>query len=60
MELRVICSMQDLWVIYEILKAKKVILESVHSHSGAVGADITTVVPVRGPTCGGKSQHVGN
>jgi len=49
MELHVICSMQDLWVIYEILKAKKVILESVDSHSGAVGADITTVVPVGGP-----------
>ncbi len=49
MELRVICSMQDLWVIYEILTAKKVILESVDSHSGAVGANITPVVPVGGP-----------
>jgi hypothetical protein len=44
--------MQDLWVIYEILKAKKVILEPVDSHSGAVGADITTVVPVGGPPVG--------
>jgi len=44
--------MQDLSVIYEILKAKKVILESVHSHSGALGADITTVVPVGGPPVG--------
>jgi len=46
MELRVICSVQDLWVINEVLQAKKVILESVDSHSGAVGADITAVVPV--------------
>jgi hypothetical protein len=52
MELHVICSMQDLWVIYEILQAKNVILESVDSHSGAVGADITTVVPVGGPPVG--------
>ncbi len=52
MELHVICSMQDLWVIYEILQAKKVILESVDSHSGAVGADITAVVPVGGPPVG--------
>ncbi len=52
MELRVICSMQDLWVIYEILKAKRVILESVDSHSGAVGADITTVVPIGRPAVG--------
>ncbi len=52
MELRVICSMQDLWVIYEILKAKRVILESVDSHSGAVGADIPAVVPVGGPPVG--------
>jgi hypothetical protein len=52
MELPVICSMQNLWVIYEILQAKNVILESVASHSGAVGADITTVVPVGGPPVG--------
>jgi hypothetical protein len=44
--------MQDLWLIYEILKAKKVILESVDSHSGAVGGDITIVVPVGGPPVG--------
>jgi len=44
--------MQELWVIYEILQAKKVILESVDSHSGAVGADITTVVAVGGPPLG--------
>jgi len=52
MELGVICSMQDLWVIYEILQAKKVILESVDSHSGAVGADISAIVPVGGPPVG--------
>jgi len=52
MELRVICSMQDLWVIYEVLQAKKVILGSVDSHSGAVGANITAVVPVGGPPVG--------
>ncbi|CAK9874314.1 unnamed protein product [Sphagnum jensenii] len=52
MELRVICSMQDLWVIYDLLKAKRVILESVDSHSGAVGADITTVVPIGRPAVG--------
>ncbi|CAK9855501.1 unnamed protein product [Sphagnum jensenii] len=45
-------NMQELWVIYEILQAKKVILESVGSHSGAVGADITTVVAVGGPPLG--------
>ncbi|CAK9271499.1 unnamed protein product [Sphagnum jensenii] len=45
-------SKQDLWVIYEILQAKKVILEPVDSHSGAVGADVTTVVPVGGPPVG--------
>ncbi|CAM6042274.1 unnamed protein product [Sphagnum compactum] len=45
-------STQDLWVIYEILQAKKVILESVDSHCGAVGADITAVVPVGGPPVG--------
>jgi hypothetical protein len=39
-------------VIYEVLQAKKVILESVDSHSGAVGADITAVVPVGGPLVG--------
>ncbi len=39
-------------MIYEILQAKKVILESVDSHSGAVGADITTVVAVGGPPLG--------
>jgi len=42
-------STQDLWVIYEILQAKKVILKSVDSHSGAVGADVTTAVPVGVP-----------
>jgi hypothetical protein len=52
MEWHVICSKQDLWVIYEILQAKKVILESVASHCGAVGADITTVVLVGGPPVG--------
>jgi len=41
--------MQDLWVISEVLQAKKVILESVDSHSGA---DITAVVPVGGPPVG--------
>jgi len=45
-------STQDLWVIYEILQAKKVILESVDLHSCAVGADVTTVVPVGGPPVG--------
>ncbi|CAK9209350.1 unnamed protein product [Sphagnum troendelagicum] len=45
-------NMQDLWVIYEILHAEKVILESVDSHSGAVGTDITPVVPVGGPAVG--------
>jgi len=39
-------------VIYEILQAKKVILESVDSHSGSVGADIKAVVPVGGPPMG--------
>ncbi|CAM6008636.1 unnamed protein product [Sphagnum balticum] len=52
MEFRVICSKQNLWVIYEILQAKKVILESFDSHYGAKGADITTVVPVGGPPVG--------
>jgi len=52
MELPVICSMQDLWVIYDLLRAKKVILESIDSHAGAVGADITAVVPVGGPPVG--------
>jgi hypothetical protein len=52
MEWHVICSKQDLWVIYEILQAKKVILESVDSHCGAVGADITAAVPVGVPPVG--------
>jgi hypothetical protein len=54
MELHVICSVQDLWVIYEILKAKKVSLALVDSHSGAVGADVTALSPVGGPPVGGN------
>jgi hypothetical protein len=54
----VICSKQDLkqdlWVIYEILKAKRVSLASVDSHSGAVGADVTALSPVGGPRVGGN------
>jgi len=45
---------QDLWVIYEILKAKEVRLASVNSHSGAVGADVTALSPVGGPPVGGN------
>jgi hypothetical protein len=45
---------QDLWVIYEILKAKKLSLASVDSHSGAVGADATALSPVGGPPVGGN------
>jgi len=52
MELHVMCSVQDLWVIYEILKAKKVSLASVDAHSGAVGADVTALLPVGGPPVG--------
>jgi hypothetical protein len=55
MELLVICSkQQDLWVIYEILKAKKLSLASVDSHSGAVGADAPALSPVGGPPVGGN------
>jgi len=54
MELHVICSVQDLRVIYEILKAKQVSLTSVDSHSGAVGADVTALSPVGGPPVGGN------
>ncbi|CAK9197009.1 unnamed protein product [Sphagnum troendelagicum] len=45
-------SVQDLWVIYDILKAKKVSLTSVDAHSGAVGADVTALLPVGGPPVG--------
>jgi hypothetical protein len=54
MELHVICSVQDLWVIYEILKAKKVSLASADLHSGAVGADVTALLPVGGPPVRGN------
>jgi hypothetical protein len=54
MELHVICSVQDLWVIYEILKAKKVSLASADLHSGAVGADVTASLPVGGPPVRGN------
>ncbi|CAK9258326.1 unnamed protein product [Sphagnum jensenii] len=47
-------SVQDLWVIYEILKAKKVSLASADSHSGAVGADVTALLPVGGPPVRGN------
>ncbi|CAM6035780.1 unnamed protein product [Sphagnum compactum] len=47
-------SNRDLWVIYEILEAKEVTLASVDSHSGAVGADVTTLSPVGGPPMGGN------
>ncbi|CAK9860765.1 unnamed protein product [Sphagnum jensenii] len=47
-------SVQDLWVVYEILKAKKVSLASVDSNSGAVGADVTALSPVGGPPVGGN------
>jgi hypothetical protein len=45
----IMCSVRELWVTYEILYARKVTVELVHSNHGSVGASTNVLLAAGGP-----------